>query len=160
MYFELEDADLALLLSRERRGGQVAIWSLVAIFLVPGLLDGSIALVTLGGALAVGATIATVRAFRRPPTAAVLARAPGVRYAPRPETRAGRFRDADARPPARRHLQPDAGVRGRHDPRPSRLPPGRPCARPERGTGTRRVSTGDTSPRRTRAGPRGACARR
>ena len=122
MYFELEDADLALLMSRERRGGQVAIWSLVALFLVPGLLDGSIALVTLGGALAVGATIATVRAFRR-------------------------------------SVQPDARARRRHDPRPHRLPRWRPCAPPERGTGTRWVTTGRPSRRRNHSGFRGACAR-
>ena len=122
MYFELEDADLALLMSRERRGGQVAIWSLVVIFLVPGLLDGSIALVTLGGALAVGATTATVRAFRR-------------------------------------HVQPGAAARGLHHPLPHRLPPYRPCALPERGTGARWVTTARPSRRPSRPRPRGACAR-
>lgn len=95
MYFELEDADLALLLSRERRGGQVAIWSLAALFLVPGLLDGSLALVTLGGALAAGATIATVRAFRRTPTAAEPARRPRVRHSPVRDPGAARSRPHD-----------------------------------------------------------------
>ncbi|HEY3723670.1 MAG TPA: hypothetical protein VGN59_09975 [Acidimicrobiia bacterium] len=161
-YFELEDADFALLMSRERRGGQVAIWSLVLIFLVPGLMDGSIALVTLGGAFAVSATIATIRAFRRPWTPVPGMGPPRVRHAP--DVRAARVGAADACPPARGHVQPDARAPRPHDPRPHdprphRLPHRRRCAPPDRGTGTRWVTTGRPARRRSRPGSRRACAR-
>ena len=75
MHWELHDADLVLLISRERRGSQVALWSLAAVFLVPGSLDGSIALVALGASIAVRASVVSVRAFRRR-DAAVLRLAP------------------------------------------------------------------------------------
>jgi hypothetical protein len=65
MYWGLHDADLVVLMSRERRGGQLAIWALAALFLVPGLLDGSVALMTLGGSVLVAALIASVRGRNR-----------------------------------------------------------------------------------------------
>jgi len=51
MYWEMREVDLVLMMARERRGGHVALWSLAALFLVPGLIDGSVALITLGGSL-------------------------------------------------------------------------------------------------------------
>ena len=47
-YWETHDVDLVLTLSREGRGGPVALWSLAAVFLIPGFMDGSVALIAIG----------------------------------------------------------------------------------------------------------------
>jgi hypothetical protein len=65
MYWDLHDADLVLLMSRERRGGQLAIWSLASVFLIPGIMDGSMALMTLGGSVLLAAVIVSIRGRRR-----------------------------------------------------------------------------------------------
>ena len=103
---ELHDDELLRAIAADARTGCVTLWSVAAIFLVPGLADREPVLVMIGIALAGWALLASARCARRP--------------AP-PRRRTTKFRPVarHAAPPARRACRgrSDRTVR-RHDARP------------------------------------------
>jgi hypothetical protein len=114
-YSELHDDELVGTLAHDPRTGCLALWSVTLVFVLPGLLDHEVALLTIGIALGCAAAFASGRCFKR----AAERRRAVVRY--RPAGARVMRRELPARLPCR------PSVRGRLRPEPLVAPA--PCDR-------------------------------